>query len=142
MKKTWVLYGVLLGVLVFILRVSEYWFWVRLNVFEIYAAIIAVLFLTLGLWWGKSFKKQNIPTYTGGAIPSSPKIIENLGISKREQEVLVLLCKGLSNQEIADTLFVSQNTIKTHTSRLFEKLDVKNRTHAIIKARDLGIISD
>jgi ATP/maltotriose-dependent transcriptional regulator MalT len=55
--------------------------------------------------------------------------------------VLTLLGKGMSNQEIADALFVSQNTIKTHTSRLFEKLEVKNRTHAILKSKELGIIS-
>ena len=62
-------------------------------------------------------------------------------ISKREHEVLLLIAKGMSNQEIADVLFVSQNTIKTHTSRLFEKLEVKNRTHAIIKAKELGILT-
>ena len=67
--------------------------------------------------------------------------IAQLGISKRELEVLLLLGKGLSNQEIADTLFVSQNTIKTHTSRLFEKLDVKNRTQAMLKAQEMGLIT-
>ena len=70
-----------------------------------------------------------------------PNAFENLGISKREYEVLALLATGMSNQEIADALFISQNTVKTHTSRLFEKLAVKNRTHAILKSKELGIIS-
>ena len=67
------------------------------------------------------------------------QILSNLGISKREFEVLALLGKGMSNQEIADALFISQNTVKTHASRLFEKLAVKNRTHAILKAKKLGL---
>ena len=69
------------------------------------------------------------------------QVLNNLGISKREYEVLTLLGTGMSNQEIADALFISQNTVKTHTSRLFEKLAVKNRTHAILKSKELGIIS-
>ena len=75
------------------------------------------------------------------AVPIDEKTLENLGISKREYEVLALLGTGMSNQEIADALFISQNTVKTHTSRLFEKLDVKNRTQAILKSKELGIIS-
>ena len=112
MLKTVLIYGLLLGALVLLLHAIEYFFWVRIHVFEIYGGLIACVFLALGLC-----------------------------ISKRELEVLLLLGKGLSNQEIADTLFVSQNTIKTHTSRLFEKLDVKNRTQAMLKAQEMGLVN-
>lgn len=67
--------------------------------------------------------------------------LQRLGISKREHEVLELIAKGLSNQEIADKLFVSLNTIKTHTSNLFLKLEVSRRTQAIQKAKELRLIA-
>jgi two-component system, NarL family, response regulator LiaR len=145
MKKTLLIYGLFLGILAFLLKITEYWFWVKMNAFDVYAILLSVIFLGTGLWLGMGFKnkksKQNaIPTE--GVKQIDEQAIEKLGISKREYEVLVLMGKGMSNQEIADTLFVSQNTVKTHTSRLFEKLDVKNRTHAILKAKEMGIIQN
>lgn len=137
MLKTIFIYGVVLGLLVFLISSAEYIFWIKLNYLELYMGIIAILFLVLGLWFGK----KNI------LIPQKTQIEEQefnqneLGISKREFDVLTLVSKGLSNQEIADTLFVSTNTIKTHTSNIFEKLEVKNRTQAIIKAKNLGLIA-
>lgn len=65
---------------------------------------------------------------------------QKLGLSSREMEVLQLMAQGLSNQEIADKLFLSVPTVKTHSSNLFFKLDVKRRTQAIEKARQLKII--
>jgi ATP/maltotriose-dependent transcriptional regulator MalT len=67
-------------------------------------------------------------------------LLAQTGISKREYEVLELMAQGLSNQEIAEKLFVSLNTVKTHTSNLFVKLDAKRRTQAIQKAKELGLI--
>ena len=134
MLKTILLYGLLLGLLVFTLHFIEYFFWVRMHIFEIYAGLIACLFLALGLWFGRKSEHQNI--YQAPQIEVDPA---QLGISKREYEVLLLLGQGLSNQQIADKLFVSMNTVKTHTSRLFEKLEVKNRTQAILKAKELGL---
>jgi DNA-binding CsgD family transcriptional regulator len=154
MKKTLLIYGLFLGFVSIILKTTEYWFWVKLNAFDLYGILIALIFLGVGLWLGIRFNQKNKEKYpinssnTEGVtnnekvvIPIDEKMLEKLGISKREYEVLTLLGKGMSNQEIADALFVSQNTIKTHTSRLFEKLDVKNRTHAILKSKELGIIS-
>lgn len=138
MLKTILIYGLLLGVLVLALHAIEYFFWVRVHVFEIYGGLIACLFLALGLWFGS--KRSNKKTPAMPLVRNEVQITQ-LGISKRELEVLLLLGKGLSNQEIADTLFVSQNTIKTHTSRLFEKLDVKNRTQAMLKAQEMGLIT-
>ncbi|MBL7864664.1 MAG: response regulator transcription factor, partial [Cyclobacteriaceae bacterium] len=66
--------------------------------------------------------------------------LERRTISKREHEVLELIARGHSNQEIADKLFVSVNTIKTHLSNLFLKLEVSRRTQAIQKAKDLRLI--
>jgi DNA-binding CsgD family transcriptional regulator len=137
MLKTMLIYGILLSVLVLTLHAVEYFFWVRMHVFEIYGGLIACLFLALGLWFGKNFYSKN--TFVS---PPKQKIegdFTQFGISKREIDVLLLLGQGLSNQEIADKLFVSTNTIKTHTSRLFEKLAVKNRTQAIIKAKEMGL---
>jgi DNA-binding CsgD family transcriptional regulator len=155
MKKTLLIYGLFLGLVSIVLKATEYWFWVKLNAFDIYGILIALIFLGVGLWLGIRFNQKNKEKYpinssnTEGVtnnekvvIPIDEKMLEKLGISKREYEVLTLLGKGMSNQEIADALFVSQNTIKTHTSRLFEKLEVKNRTHAILKSKELGIISN
>jgi DNA-binding CsgD family transcriptional regulator len=154
MKKTLLIYGLFLGLVSIVLKTTEYWFWVKLNAFDLYGILIALIFLGVGLWLGIRFNQKNKEKYpinssnTEGVtnnekvvIPIDEKMLEKLGISKREYEVLTLLGKGMSNQEIADALFVSQNTIKTHTSRLFEKLEVKNRTHAILKSKELGIIS-
>ncbi len=138
-----------------VLKTTEYWFWVKLNTFEIYGGLIALIFLSAGIWLGnrlnqKNREKQpliveNIVNTDGTSRYSregvlDEKMLDSLGISKRELEVLTLLGKGMSNQEIADALFISQNTVKTHTSRLFEKLEVKNRTHAILKSKELGIM--
>jgi ATP/maltotriose-dependent transcriptional regulator MalT len=154
MKKTLLIYGIFLGLVSIVLKTTEYWFWVKLNAFDLYGILIALIFLGVGLWLGIRFNEKNrdknslkakntegVTKNEKVVIPIDEKALENLGISKREYEVLALLGTGMSNQEIADTLFISQNTVKTHTSRLFEKLDVKNRTHAILKSKELGIIS-
>jgi DNA-binding CsgD family transcriptional regulator len=155
MKKTLLIYGLFLGLVSIVLKTTEYWFWVKLNAFDLYGILIALIFLGVGLWLGIRFNEKNrdknslkakntegVTKNEKVVIPIDEKALENLGISKREYEVLALLGTGMSNQEIADTLFISQNTVKTHTSRLFEKLEVKNRTHAILKSKELGIISN
>jgi two-component system, NarL family, response regulator LiaR len=162
MKKTLLIYGLFLAFLSILLKTTEYWFWVKLNAFEIYGVLIALIFLGAGLWLGSRLNQKikekpnlseidktynDIPSIdtegvlkTESVVKIDEKMLGQLGISKREYDVLTLLGRGMSNQEIADTLFISQNTVKTHTSRLFEKLEVKNRTHAIIKSKELGII--
>jgi two-component system, NarL family, response regulator LiaR len=156
MRKNLFIYGLFLAILSTILKATEYWFWIKLNVFDVYALLIALIFLGAGLWLGMRFNQKNSAKkpenghYSEELVPiflqKSPKIVdeqflENLGISKREYAVLALLEKGMSNQEIADILFISQNTVKTHTSRLFEKLAVKNRTQAILKSKELRLTS-
>jgi two-component system, NarL family, response regulator LiaR len=148
MKKILLQYGLFLAILSILLKTTEYWFWIKLNAFDIYGVLIALIFLGGGIWLGSRFNQKNKEKQlqnaqnTEGVSPIiGTQIIDDLGISKREYEVLALLGKGMSNQEIADALFISQNTVKTHTSRLFEKLAVKNRTHAILKAKELGVIT-
>lgn len=109
--------------------------------------------MVLGVWLGYRKKAQKEPfqtVFSNQTVEEIHKSDDNneikntlIGtISKREMEVLELINKGMSNQEIADQLYLSPNTIKTHTYRLFEKLEVKNRTLAILKARELGLIWD
>jgi ATP/maltotriose-dependent transcriptional regulator MalT len=122
---------------------------------EIYSLGIAVMFTLLGIWLAKKLTRpkkeivretvvveKEVLVYRPAQGPFVPdtRMITQLGISQRELEVLDLMAGGRTNQEIADTLFVSLNTIKTHTSRVFEKLDVKRRTAAIEKAKRLNII--
>ena len=99
---------------------------------EVYGVIIGVLFLIFGIWLGT--RSNN------GKKEKDKYDPEKLGLSKREVEVLELLAQGFSNQEIADKLFVSLNTAKTHISNIYTKLNVKRRTQAIQKARDLALI--
>lgn len=142
--KETILYGIALALLLFLLKWLELRFLIINHTFEIYAGIIALLFTALGIWLAlkltqpKIIEKEVIVMNTSFSF--NEKAMNELGLSKREIEVLQLLAEGLSNQEIAEKLFVSLNTIKTHTSNLFEKLDVKRRTQAIEKAKRLYLI--
>ena len=119
---------------------------------EIYAGIIAIIFTALGIWLavkliGPKTKVVVIekavppePNKTEGFVPDA-RWLEQSGLSGRELEVLALMAQGLSNREIATKLFLSTNTIKTHSARLFEKLEVSRRTQAVEKARRMGIIA-
>lgn len=137
MLKTIVIYGCSLGFLIFLINSVEYLFWIKMNYLELYIGIISAIFLGLGIWFGKKqIDKQKREIKTEQKLSINCEV----GISKREFEVLLQMNKGFSNQQIAEALFVSTNTIKTHTSKIFEKLEVKNRTQAIIKAKELGIM--
>jgi len=143
--KTILLYGISMALLIFIVKWLEFRFVIIDHAFEIYAGAIALLFTVLGIWLAKPKVKtvvveKEIMVHSNGTFILNEKEIENLGISKRELEVLQLMSEGLSNIEIAEKLFVSLNTIKTHSSNLFVKLDVKRRTQAIEKARKLLLI--
>jgi NarL family two-component system response regulator LiaR len=139
------LYGVVLALLLLILRWLEFRFIILQHSFEIYATGIAILFTALGIWLALKLSKPKIvekEVYI--AAPTDFVLNENalakLGLSTRELEVLQLMAAGKSNQEIADALFLSLNTIKTHSSRLFEKMDVKRRTQAIELGKKLSLI--
>ncbi|MCU0327241.1 MAG: LuxR C-terminal-related transcriptional regulator [Spirosomaceae bacterium] len=145
-NKDTILYGISLAVLLFLLKWLEIRFVVINHAFEIYAGIIAVLFTALGIWLSMKLTKpkvqiQVIEKEVGEEFILNEDELNRLGLSKRELEVLQLMADGLSNQEIANKLFVSLNTIKTHSSKVFEKLDVKRRTQAIEKAKRLSLIS-
>jgi len=146
--KSTLLYGCALAVSLLLLKWLEAKYIVYNQSFEIYAGIIALLFTALGIWIAikliqpktivieKQVSKDDITDVVINTLE-----IEKLGLSKREIEVLNMLATGLSNQEIGDQLYISLATVKTHVSKLYDKLDVKRRTQAIEKAKRLGIIS-
>jgi two-component system, NarL family, response regulator LiaR len=146
--KLILLYGVSLAALLFLMRWLEFRLLVISHATELYVSAIAIVFLVLGIWVAKQLTKPKtvLVEKTVYVSPSSEnferneKALEELGISKRELEVLELIAQGFSNNEIAERLFVSLNTIKTHSSKLFEKLEVNRRTQAVEAAKRLGII--
>ncbi|NOT77277.1 MAG: winged helix-turn-helix transcriptional regulator [Cyclobacteriaceae bacterium] len=139
MKKTIFLYGLSLAALVAVLKYFEYRLFIRDLSIEFYVGVIAILFTALGVWVGlRLTRKKVVVTYPDFKLDS--ETLNRLSISKREQEVLELISQGLSNQEIADKLFVSVSTIKSHLSNLFQKLDVSRRTQAIQRAKELRLI--
>jgi len=146
-----IFYGISLGAILLVLKWLEFRFVIMDYAFEVYIGAIALLFTGLGIWLALKLarpktetviveKQVLIPRTTENTIPDEKTLLKT-GISKREWEVLVLMAEGLSNQEIAERLFVSLNTVKTHSSNLFAKLDVKRRTQAIEKGKKLGILA-
>lgn len=140
MKRTILIYGLSLAALISLLKILEYKLVVRDLSIEIYVGILAVMFTVLGVWVGFRLTRKKTIIITNPHFHFDETRLEQLGISKREYEVLELMSKGHSNQEIADALFVSLNTIKTHSSNLFVKLDAKRRTQAIQRAKELQLI--
>ena len=147
--KTVLLYGLLLALLLFLLKWLELRFLILHHATEVYMGTIALIFTLLGIWLALKLSKPKVKTVvvekeiyrTNTAdFKLNEEELNKLGLSRRELEVLQLMAEGLSNQEIGERLFVSLNTVKTHTSRLFEKLDVKRRTQAIEKAKRLSLI--
>ena len=146
--RTMVLYGLVMAALVFVLKYAEYKFWMRDLRMEVYVGVVALLFTALGVWVGKKLlegRQVVMPLAAQAPLRAPPPgpnkaVIADLGISARELEVLELMAKGCSNQEIADQLFISLPTVKSHSSNLFVKLDVGRRTQAVHKAKELGIL--
>jgi two-component system, NarL family, response regulator LiaR len=132
----------MLAALVVLLKVMEYHYFVRDLSIEFYLGLLAILFTCVGAWAGLKLTKPK--TILVPVDPTTFAVNEEqlkaLNISKRELDVLELMSAGFSNQEIAEKLFVSLNTIKTHTSNIFLKLDVKRRTQAVQKARELRLV--
>jgi len=147
--KQTILYGVLLAMLLFLLKWLELRLLIMHHAFEIYAGIIAVMFTGLGIWLALKLAKPTVQTmvvekevYINNAtlFTFNEEALTQLNMSRRELEVLQLMAEGLSNQEIADQLFVSLNTVKTHSARVFEKMEVKRRTQAIEKGKRMSLI--
>lgn len=140
MKKTVFIYGLLLAALVIFLQILEYRFLIRELSVEMYVGIIAIFFTALGIWLGRKLINRQSQTQSQNSesfVINTGKL-KSHGLSNRELEVLQLMAQGLSNQEIANKLFVSLHTVKSHSSNLYSKLDVKRRTQAIQKARDMS----
>lgn len=139
MARTVFLYGLALAAFVALMKFIEYQFFIKSLSAEFYIGIIAVFFTALGIWAGLKLTRKKIEII-GPEFVLNETELNRLDISKRELEVLELMAQGFSNQEIADKLFVSLNTIKTHGSNLFLKLEVNRRTQAVQKARELRLI--
>ena len=153
MKRIVFAYGLLGGVLIALLKLVEYRFLVLQHSLEIYGGVVALIFSALGIWLGLKLTRtrevvvvQEIPVTVEIPVPVSGPFQRNevrraeLGITPRELEILEAMAAGLSNREIAERLFVSENTVKTHAARVFSKLSARRRTQAIQLAKDAGLI--
>jgi DNA-binding CsgD family transcriptional regulator len=148
-NKATIIYSISLAFLLFLLKWLELRFIIFDHSFEIYIGFIAIIFTALGIWLALKLSKPKIETVVvekevyvtrNENFVLDTLLISQLELSKRELEILSLLAKGHSNQEIATKLFVSLSTVKTHIQNLFEKLEVKRRIQAIEKAKRLNLI--
>jgi DNA-binding CsgD family transcriptional regulator len=152
-KKTILLYGLLGGALITGLKLIEFRFLVVEHSLEIYGGLVAALFAGLGIWLGLKLTKTKetvvirevavpvpVQIQTSGPFVANSANMQRLGITPRELEILEAITAGLSNREIAGKLFVSENTVKTHSSRLFDKLNARRRTQAVQIAKEAGLL--
>ena len=148
-NKYTVLYGICLALLLLLLQWLKLKLIVLNHAFEFYVGSIAVIFTGLGVWLALKLGSPKVTTVVVekevykevSDFAVNQAELTKLNLSKREIEVLQLMSRGMSNKEIAEQLFVSVSTIKTHSNNLFDKMEVKRRTQAIEKARKLGLIA-
>ncbi len=156
-KKHVLLYGVLAGLLIAVLQAIEYRWIVIEHSIEIYGGLIAALFAAVGIWLGLRLTRPKetvivrevpVPVLASPAdqpfadepfAPDEAQVAAT-GLTPRELEILALIAAGLSNREIAERIFVSENTVKTHSSRVFEKLGARRRTQAVQRGKALRLI--
>ncbi len=143
MKKTVLLYGLIGGLAIAVLKVVEYRFLVIEHSIEIYGGLVALLFAGLGIWLGLKLTRpkvilKEVPV-SGPFVLNEARLAE-LGITPRELEILTQIAAGMSNKEIAAKLFVSENTVKSHAAAVFDKLQAKRRTQAVQIAKHAGLI--
>jgi DNA-binding CsgD family transcriptional regulator len=144
-KRTVLLFGLVGGLIIVALKMAEYRFLVVEHSLEIYGVIVAGLFAALGIWLGLKITRtrvvvREVEVPGGGPFVINSMSVERLGLTPRELEILQLIADGLSNREIAERLFVSENTVKTHSANLFSKLSAKRRTQAVQLAKEAGVI--
>ena len=145
MVKTIVLYGIGGGLLIAAMRAVEYRWLVLEHSLEIYGGIVAAVFASLGVWLGLKLTRERV-VVREVTVPAAAEFVrdevrlQSLGITARELEVLGLIAAGHATREIADLLHVSENTVKTHSSRVFDKLGASRRTQAVQKAREQRLI--
>ena len=157
MKKQILIYGLIYGLcgglLIAALKLIEYRFVVVEHSIEIYGGLTALVFAGVGIWLGLKLTRKEqvivereliiereVLVSSGTPFALNEKRLQELAITKRELEILGLIADGLSNREIAEKLFVSENTVKTHSSRLFDKLSARRRTQAVQRGKELGLI--
>jgi DNA-binding CsgD family transcriptional regulator len=148
MRRHVLIYGLVGGILITLLQWTQYRFVVIEHSVEIYSGLIAATFSALGIWLGIKLTgprrsvavKEEVSAPAGEPFIPDERKRENLGITRREFEVLVLIAEGMSNREIAEKLFVSENTVKTHSSRVLDKLGAKRRTQAVQLGKELGLL--
>lgn len=137
-SKSIILFSCLIALLAIVLQYLQYQYWIRSFSAEFYAGAVAFIFMVLGLWLGRNWTLKKTTVETSLPLATIPaELVQKFGLSKREIEVLQLISEGCSNQEIADRLYVSLSTVKTHVSNLFSKLDVQRRTQAVRKLQDM-----
>jgi DNA-binding NarL/FixJ family response regulator len=142
MFRTGLIFGIVVAASIAFWQWGQYAMMMHHLSSEVFAFIVGGIFLSLGVFLGLKVR-QPVPTPspTPKESPGAKSLaIPEMGLSPRELEVLGCLAEGLTNQQIADRLFVSLNTIKTHTTNLYLKLEVPNRTAAVAKAKGLGIV--
>ena len=163
MKRHVLIFGLVGGLLIAILQYTEYRFVVIEHSVELYGALVALLFAAFGIWLGLRITRRRetireivretvvvkevpVPAeasaQTSVPAPFAPNTArqQTLGITARELEILALIARGLSNREIATELFVSENTVKTHCARTFDKLGAARRTQAVLRGKELGLL--
>ena len=147
MLKHVLLYGAVGGVLIAGLKAVEYRWLVVEHSIEIYGGIVAAVFAAVGIWLGRKLTRNTETVVLREVMVPAPaeftrdeSKLESLGITPRELEILELMAQGLSNKEIAERVFVSENTVKTHSSRVFDKLGARRRTQAVQLGKDLRLI--
>jgi DNA-binding CsgD family transcriptional regulator len=150
MKRHVLIFGLTGGLLITALQYTQYRFVVIEHSVELYAALVAILFSAFGIWLGLRITHRREPVVVRevlvpARVPDSPFTPDAarqaaLGITARELEILTLVARGLSNREIAAQLFVSENTVKTHCSRAFDKLGAARRTQAVQRGKELGLL--
>jgi DNA-binding CsgD family transcriptional regulator len=147
MWKHALLYGLVGGVLIAGLKAIEYRWLVIQHSFEIYGGIVAAVFAAVGIWLGRKLTRttekvvvREVPIPAPAEFVRDEARLAALGITPRELEILELIAQGLSNKEIAERVFVSENTVKTHSSRVFDKLGARRRTQAVQLGKDLKLI--
>lgn len=151
MKKHILICGLVGGVLIALLQWTQYRFIVVEHSIEIYGGLVAAIFSAFGIWLGLRLTSRKprvvIEQVVEQVMVPAPATfvrdaarVETLGITAREMEILELVAEGLSNKEIAARLFVSENTVKTHCSRVFGKLGAERRTQAVQFAKEQGLL--
>jgi DNA-binding CsgD family transcriptional regulator len=155
MKRHVLIFGLVGGLLIATLQYTEYRFVILSHSIELYGALVAILFAAFGIWLGLRITRSRetiretvvvkeilVPAEVPVLQPFAPNAArqQSLGITARELEILALVARGLSNREIATQLFVSENTVKTHCARAFDKLGAARRTQAVQRGKELGLL--